>query len=280
VTPDQVVAAALAEDLAGQGDVTAAATIGEDATAEALVVARAAGVVAGLDVMAAAFAAVDDRLAVEARCADGDRAEPGQALASVRGPARSIVTAERTALNLLTHLSGIATLTARYVEAVAGTGAAIRDTRTTLPGLRALQKAAVAAGGGVNHRLGLYDGLLVKDNHAVAAGGVGAAARAALEAAGDLPVQVEVDTLAELEEVLAAGVRCVLLDNFALDDLRRAVRRCRDEGDVFVEASGGVDLTTVAEIAAAGVDAIAVGALTHSAPALDIGLDFTLRERG
>jgi nicotinate-nucleotide pyrophosphorylase (carboxylating) len=280
VTPEQVVAAALAEDLAGQGDVTAAATIGEDATAEALVVTRAAGVVAGLDVMAAAFAAVDDRLAVERRCADGDRVEPGQALAAVRGAARSIVTAERTALNLLTHLSGVATLTARYVDAVAGTGAVIRDTRKTLPGLRALQKAAVAAGGGVNHRLGLYDGLLVKDNHAVAAGGVGAAARAALEAAGDLPVQVEVDTLAELEEVLAAGVRSVLLDNFAPDDLRRAVRRCRDGGDVFVEASGGVDLATVAEIAAAGVDAIAVGALTHSAPALDIGLDFTLREQG
>jgi nicotinate-nucleotide pyrophosphorylase (carboxylating) len=272
---DDLIARALAEDLGEGGDVTTAATIPAEAVASAHLVARAGGVLAGLDAARAVFAAVDGGVAFAALAADGDRVEPRQRLARVSGPARALATAERTALNLLTHLSGVATLTARYVEEVSGTGAVVRDTRKTLPGLRALEKAAVAAGGGVNHRAGLHDGLLVKDNHVLAAGGVGAATRRALAAAGDLPVQVEVDTLEELEEALDAGARAVLLDNFDLNDLPAAVARCRalDE-PVFVEASGGVTLDTIWAIANSGVDAVAVGALTHSAPALDLGLDF------
>jgi nicotinate-nucleotide pyrophosphorylase (carboxylating) len=272
--PDDIIALALAEDL-GDGDVTAAATIPAARRASARLVAREPGVVAGIDAARRAFALVDADVDFAAACADGDPVQPGSVLATVAGRARSLVTAERTALNLVTHLSGVATLTSRYVAAVAGTSAVIRDTRKTMPGLRALEKSAVAAGGGVNHRFGLFDGLLVKDNHAAAAGGVGAAARAALAAAGPLPVQVEVDDAHELEEALAAGARAVLVDNHDLDALRRAVARCRREPEhVFVEASGGVTLQTVAGIAATGVDAVAVGALTHSARSLDIALDF------
>ena len=270
---EALVRVALAEDLGAAGDVTASAIVPEDEQASGALVARRAGVVAGLSWVVAVFAAVDQRVQLELIAEDGRSVQPGTVLARVHGPTRSVLAGERTALNLLTHLSGVATLTARYVAEVAGTGAVIRDTRKTLPGLRVLQKAAVLAGGGTNHRMGLSDGLLVKDNH-VTAGGVAAATRAALEHAGGLPVQVEVDDLDQLEEALSAGASSVLLDNFGLEPMRAAVERCRAAGGVFVEASGGVNLDTVGDIARTGVDAIAVGALTHSAPVLDIGLDF------
>lgn len=268
-----VVAAALAEDLGSAGDVTAAATVPPDATFRGAFVAREEGVVAGTQTIAAVYAAVDDDVRVVVVAGDGDRVGAGTVIAEVVGPARAVLAGERTALNLLSHLSGVATATSAYVGAVAGTGAVIRDTRKTLPGLRALQKDAVASGGGVNHRSSLSDGLLVKDNHVAAAGGVAAATRAALEAARGLPVQIEVDSPAELDEALAAGARSVLVDNFDLTDMHEAVERCRADGGVFVEASGGVTLETVTSIARTGVDAIAVGALTHSVRALDIGLD-------
>lgn len=285
-TIERLIGLALAEDglalaeedratHAALGDLTSTATVAADATAHGDLVARRAGVVAGGDLAGAVFTAVDPAVTLTGVAGDGSPVAAGQALGAVTGPARAVLAAERTALNLLGHLCGVATLTARYVDAVAGTGCAIRDTRKTLPGLRAAEKRAVAAAGGVNHRAGLADGFLVKDNHVVAAGGVGAATRLALEAAGDRHrVQVEVDDLAGLDEAVAAGAPAVLCDNFALDDLVVAVSRCRERAEpVFVEASGGVDLDTVAAVAATGVDAIAVGALTHSAAALDIGLD-------
>lgn len=269
-----VVALALAEDLDAAGDVTSLATVDADLRVSGAVVARVTGVAAGTAVAAAVFAAVDPAVEVAVVVPDGSALVAGDRLLTVAGPARAVLTAERTALNLLTHLCGVATLTARYVAEVEGTGAVVRDTRKTLPGLRLLEKAAVLAGGGVNHRFNLSDGLLVKDNHVVAAGGVGPATRRALAAAGDLPVQVEVDSLEQLDEALDAGATAVLLDNFGLNDLPAAVARCRAAGPtVFVEASGGVSLETVWAIASSGVDAIAVGALTHSAPALDLGLD-------
>ena len=270
----RLVALALAEDLAG-GDVTAAATVPVDASATAAFVARSPGVVAGLDVVRTIVAEVDAGLTFEALVDDGDDVAAGAVLARVSGSARSILAAERTALNLLTHLCGIATATAAFVDAVAGAGCAVRDTRKTLPGMRALQKAAVVAGGGVNHRFSLSDGLLVKDNHVAAAGGVGPATRAALASANGLPVQVEVDDLGQLDEAVAAGARSVLLDNFSVAEMETAVRRCREQAEpVFVEASGNVTLETVAAIAATGVDAVAVGALTHSVRSLDVGLDW------
>ena len=270
----RLIALALAEDLP-QGDVTAAATVPAAATATAAFVARAPGVVAGLDTVRAVAAAVDGDLRFEALVSDGDAVEAGARLGRLSGRARSILAAERTGLNLLTHLSGIATQTAAFVAAIAGTGCVVRDTRKTLPGMRALQKAAVAAGGGVNHRASLSDGLLVKDNHVAAAGGIGPATAAALAAAGALPVQIEVDNLEQLEQALAAGARAVLLDNFSIEDMVTAVKHCRQATeDVFVEASGNVTLDTVAAIAATGVDAVSVGALTHSVRALDIGLDW------
>lgn len=274
-----VVASALAEDLGEAGDVTSRATVPADRHGRGAFVARAPGVVAGTGAVAATYAAIDAGVACRVLRADGERVEPGAVVAEAAGPARALLAGERTALNLLGHLSGVATLTARYVDAlaVAGCTAAVRDTRKTLPGLRALQKAAVRAGGGRNHRAGLSGGLLVKDNHVAVGGGVAEATRRALAGAGGLPVQVEVDSLDELEQALDAGARAVLLDNFSLDDLRSAVARCRAGEPVFVEASGGVTLETAAAIAATGVDAIAVGALTHSAPALDIGLDFQER---
>lgn len=278
---DVLIGRALEEDLGGRGDVTSAALVPADAHASGVLVARSAGVVAGVDAAAAVFAALDARVRLEPHVVDGDRVAAGQAIADVSGPARAVLAGERTALNLLSHLSGVATLTARYVESVAGTGAVIRDTRKTLPGLRALGKDAVAAGGGVNHRRGLDDALLVKDNHVAVAGGVGEATRRALAHAGGLEVQVEVDDLDQLGEALEAGARSVLLDNFGPDELAEAVARCRARDEaVFVEASGGVTLETVAAIAGTGVDAVAVGALTHSAPALDIGLDLTVASGG
>lgn len=270
----QLIALAVQEDLAA-GDATAAATIPGDRLGAARFIARRPGVTAGLTAAAMVAAAVDPALELRALVSDGDRLAPGDALAEIRGAARAIFAAERTALNLLTHLCGVATETARYVEAVAGTSCAIRDTRKTLPGMRALQKAAVAAGGGSNHRFSLGEGLLVKDNHVAAAGGVAAATRQALAHAGGLPVQIEVDTLDQLDEALAAGARAVLLDNFTVEQMRTAVQSCRSHGDgIFVEASGNVTLDTVRPIAETGVDAVAIGALTHSVRALDIGLDW------
>jgi nicotinate-nucleotide pyrophosphorylase (carboxylating) len=276
-----VVATALAEDLEERGDVTARATVDEEVRVTGVVASREAGTVAGLAVLPAVFDAVDRGVEVRLLVGDGTEVVAGDVVAELSGPGRSILTGERTALNLVSHLSGIATVTRAHVAAVAGTAAVVRDTRKTLPGLRALQKAAVAAGGGVNHRMSLSDGLLVKDNHVAAAGGVAAATRAALSGAGGLSVQVEVDDLAELGEALAAGADSVLLDNFSPADLREAVQRCRTlDRRVFVEASGGVTLETIAAIARTGVDAIAVGALTHSVRALDLGLDLAPPTRG
>ncbi len=275
-----IVALALAEDLGTRGDVTSAATVPAGACATARFVAREGGVVAGLDAVAAVCAAVDPAVVVTPETRDGDRIGAGAVLATVAGPARSLLTAERTALNLLTHLCGVATATAAYVAAVAGTDCVVRDTRKTLPGLRAWQKAAVVAGGGVNHRRGLFDGVLVKDNHVAAAGGVAAATAAALAGAGGLEVQVEVDDLDQLDAALAAGARSVLLDNFSVPATREAVSRCREVSEpVFVEASGGLTLDTVGAVAATGVDAVAVGALTASVTALDVGLDFAPERR-
>lgn len=258
----------------GAGDVTSMAIVDSDTTAEAELVARQPGVLAGVDLTRAVFAAVDECVAVTARLGDGDSLASGRVIAHVVGPARSVLAAERTALNILTHLSGVASFTRHYVQALQGTGCVVRDTRKTLPGLRAAEKAAVVAGGGVNHRASLADGLLVKDNHVVAAGGVGAATRLALNAADGLEVQVEVDDLAALDEALDAGAAAVLCDNFGLDDLAAAVSRCRQgTGPVFVEASGGITLDNAAAVADTGVDAVAVGALTHSAQAVDVGLD-------
>jgi nicotinate-nucleotide pyrophosphorylase (carboxylating) len=267
-----VVARALAEDLAGGVDVTSTATVPADATATGDLVARADGVVAGLVVLAPAFGPT---ATVELRARDGDRVRRGDVLATVTGPTRALLTAERTALNLLCHLSGVATATARWVAAVEGTGARIRDTRKTTPGLRGLEKDAVRAGGGVNHRMSLSDAALVKDNHVIAAGGVARAFALVREKYPDLPVEVECDSVEQVAEVVAAGADLVLLDNMTADEMRAAVALTRPAG-VRTEASGGLTLDRAAEVAATGVDYISVGALTHSAPILDIALD--LRE--
>jgi nicotinate-nucleotide pyrophosphorylase (carboxylating) len=268
---DRVVRAALAEDV-GRGDVTTEATVDDAATGTAVLVTRAAGVVAGLDAAEAVFRALDPDAEFECLVEDGTvLAEPAP-VAWVSGSLRAILTGERTALNLLARLSGVATLTRRYVDAVAGTGVAILDTRKTTPGLRALEKQAVAAGGGRNHRFGLDDGVLVKDNHLLAAGSVRAAVER-LRASTDLPIEVECDTLEQLEEAIAVGADAILLDNMSLDELRRAVAIAA--GRARLEASGGVTLDTVRAIAETGVDEISIGALTHSAKALDVSLELT-----
>jgi nicotinate-nucleotide pyrophosphorylase (carboxylating) len=268
--------AALAEDLGVCGDVTSSAILAPRARATAQLVARAEGVLAGWDAAAAVAATVDPPVQLDRAGCEGQPVVPGQVVGELSGLATGVLAAERTLLNLLGHLSGVATLTRAYVDAIAGTNAVIRDTRKTLPGLRGVQKAAVAAGGGVNHRHRLDDGILVKDNHAALAGGIDAATPAALAAgeAQGVAVQIEVDSPTQLHQALDAGARSVLCDNFALADLAEAVAAAH-AGDppAFVEASGGVTLDAATAIAATGVDAIAVGALTHSAPALDIGLD-------
>ncbi|QYF88228.1 carboxylating nicotinate-nucleotide diphosphorylase [Brevundimonas sp. PAMC22021] len=268
---------ALAEDLGRAGDMTAMACIPEGARMRAAFAARKAGVLAGIDCVRLAVRAMDPAASIDLRLCDGDAFEPGAVLAEVEADARAFLSAERTALNLLGRLSGVATLTRAYVEAVRGTGARIADTRKTTPGLRALEKHAVACGGGINHRFGLDDAILIKDNHVSVCGGVGEAVRRARAFAPHLmKVEVEVDGLDQLDEALAliaegVGPDVIMLDNFTLGDLREAVRRTA--GSVVLEASGGVDLTTVRDIAETGVDVISVGALTHSAPVLDIGLD-------
>lgn len=280
---DAVVRAALDED-APWGDLTSETLIPADAVATAELRAREAGVLSGADVFAAAFALTDPRIAVTRHVSDGERFDPGTVLATVDGPARGILTAERIGLNFVQRMSGIATLTAAYVDAVAHTSARIADTRKTTPGLRRIERHAVRSGGGHNHRFSLSDAVMAKDNHLAVLtarhGSVTAALRAALDA---LPhtvhLEVEIDRLDQLDDVLAAtgrprGVGTIMLDNFGLDDLREGVARIA--GRATVEASGGVDLRTVAAIAETGVDVISVGALTHSARALDLGLDVRL----
>ncbi|MCU1588027.1 MAG: Nicotinate-nucleotide pyrophosphorylase [Frankiales bacterium] len=269
----RVVATALAEDLGPEGDVTTLATVDPDAVASAELVSRQHGVVAGLPVASYVFQTVGEgRVRVELHKADGDRVEPGDVLATARGPLRDLLTAERTALNLIGHLSGVASATRLWADAIAGTSARVRDTRKTMPGLRQLEKYAVRMGGGVNHRMSLSDAALVKDNHVVAAGGVVPAFEAVRAQWPDLEVEVECDTVEQVQQVVAAGADLVLLDNMTLDDLRAAVAICKPAG-VRTEASGGLTLDRARAVAETGVDFLSVGALTHSAPVLDLGLD-------
>lgn len=269
----RAVADALAEDLGLVGDITTNATIPATTMARAVMAARKPGVISGVDVAIAAFREVDERVRVTAVHGDGASVAPGDVVLRIEGPARAILTGERVALNFMGRMSGIATLTRRYVDAVAGTSARIVDTRKTTPGLRAFEKYAVRCGGGSNHRIGLYDAVLIKDNHIAAVGGVGEAIAAARAHAGHMvKIEVEVDTLEQLATVLAHKVDAVLLDNMNPDTLRKAVAMIG--GRALAEASGGVNLDTVRAIAEAGVDLISVGALTHSAPVLDLGLDF------
>ena len=270
----ELVAAALAEDI-GPGDITSRLTIPEIATATGRFLAKQDGVLCGLDVCRECFRQVDATCRFEALAAEGAHFACGDVLAVVTGPARSILGAERVALNFLQHLCGVATLTRRFVDAVAGTSARVVDTRKTMPGLRALQKRAVRAGGGHNHRFALYDGILLKDNHIAVAGGVRQAVAAAVaDRPHPLKVEVEVTDTEQLEQAIAAGADVVLLDNMSIEQLRHAVGIV--DNRVLTEASGGVTLETVAEIAATGVDYISAGALTHSAPAVDISLEVTV----
>jgi len=266
-----IVRRALQEDI-GSGDVTSIWTLPESLHQQGRLIAKAAGVVAGLDVARLVFETVDKTIRFQPRVPDGSTVSPHQTIATIHGPARNILAGERVALNLLQRMSGIATLTRRYVDAVQGTKARILDTRKTVPGLRVLDKMAVRFGGGQNHRIGLYDMVLIKDNHIAAAGGITAAVRAAQASnAAHLKVEVEVTTLEELREALDLGVDRIMLDNMSLEQMQEAVRI--NAGRVEIEASGGVSLDTVAAIARTGVDLISVGALTHSVPALDISLD-------
>ena len=272
---ERAVAAALEEELALAGDLTSQATLAPGARAEARLSAREPGVIAGLELAATAFRLVGDGVDFSPRLADGDSVEAGGLVAEVSGPARLVMSAERVALNFLNHLSGIATLTRSYAEAVAGTGARICDTRKTTPGLRAFEKYAVRCGGGANHRHALNDAILIKDNHIAVAGGVGAAYRAAEAFAGHLvAIEIEVTTLAELEEALEAGARIVLLDNMDNETLRRAV--ALNAGRAKLEASGGVKLDRVRSIAETGVDYISTSQITMGARPLDLGLDVTI----
>ena len=267
-----LIEAALAEDLGRAGDITGQACIDADARLSVVFAARQDGRIAGLDCARLALAAMDPSATFEIVTPDGADAAPGAILARAEGNARAVLIAERTGLNLLGRLSGIATLARAYVRLVEGTGATIVDTRKTTPGLRALEKYAVRCGGGTNHRFGLDDAILIKDNHVVACGGVGEAVRRARAFAGHLvKVEVEVDGLDQLEDALRHGPDVVMLDNFSLDDLKTAVGLSK--GRAVLEASGGVNLATVRAIAETGVEVISVGALTHSAPVLDIGLD-------
>jgi nicotinate-nucleotide pyrophosphorylase (carboxylating) len=279
----RVIRAGLAEDLADGPDVTTAATIPPAELGTADLVARRPGVIAGLHVADAVFDLSPDATQVfpitsQHHISDGDEVSARAVLMTVRGPLRAILTAERTALNFLGHMSGIATLTAQWVEAVAGTNARIRDTRKTLPGLRVIEKYAVRCGGGVNHRMSLSDAALIKDNHVAVAGSVTAAFDAVGKLAPDLPVEVECDTLEQVDDAVAAGAGLILLDNFSVADMAAAVRRTH--GLARLEASGGLRLEDAAAVAATGVDYLAVGALTHSAPVLDIGLDLVSADRG
>ncbi len=269
---EEIVRLALAEDLGRAGDLTGGAVITPGTRCTARVVARQDGRLAGVPLARYVFHALDSELKIETILEDGQDFRTGDTILEVRGCGRPILAAERTALNFLGHLSGIATLTREFARRVAGTGARIVDTRKTLPGLRALEKYAVRCGGGWNHRFALDDGILIKDNHIALAGGVAEAVRRARLKAGHMVrIEVEVDTLKQLEEALGAGVDAVLLDNMDLETLRKAVEMAG--GRVTTEASGGVTLERVREIAGTGVDLVSVGALTHSAPAADLSLE-------
>jgi nicotinate-nucleotide pyrophosphorylase (carboxylating) len=270
---EAAVASALAEDLGLAGDITSEATIPVGTRAAGVLATRKAGVVAGVQLVEAAFKAVDGGTRVDVLIADGGKLKAGDVIARVAGDARALLAAERVALNFLGHLSGIATLTRAYVDKVAGTRARIIDTRKTTPGLRAFEKHAVRAGGGLNHRFGLYDAILIKDNHIAAAGGIAKAMAGIRDRAGHMvKIEVEVTTLAELDQALAEGPEALLLDNMPIPMLKAAIDKVA--GRAVTEASGGVTLDTVRQIAETGVDLISVGALTHSAPSLDVGLDF------
>jgi len=272
---EDAVRAALLEDLGRAGDITTNATIPAMKQARAVIAARQPGIVAGLDLAKAAFRLLDPALSFETRIADGAAITPGAILATIEGPARALLSAERVALNFLGRLSGVATLTSRYVAAVAHTKVRIVCTRKTTPGLRTFEKYAVLCGGGFNHRFGLDDAILIKDNHIAVAGGIIPALRAVKAAIGHLvKIEIEVDTLDQLDEVLTEGADVVLLDNMTPARLREAVARVK--GRLLTEASGGVTLETVAAIAESGVDMISVGALTHSAQVLDVGLDIQI----
>ena len=269
---DQLIAAALAEDLGGGKDVTSAATVPAAQQATLDLTARAPGVLAGVPIAGRVFEIASGGESQVSTChEDGERVTAGQVVLSINGSTRCLLTAERTALNLLCHLSGVATVTAAWVDVLAGTSARVRDTRKTTPGLRALEKYAVRCGGGLNHRMGLWDAALVKDNHVLAAGGVSQAFALVRAQFPGIPVEVEVDSLTQLEEVVAAGADLVLLDNFTPDQTAAAVAlvagRCR------LESSGGLTLGLARQYAQTGVDYLAVGALTHSAPILDLGAD-------
>ena len=272
---DQFVRRVLDEDLGSGGDVTSKATIAAGARFSAELAAREQLVVAGLDIAQSFFSALDAEVSVERLAADGDLLDNGALLMRIEGSARAMLAAERSALNTLQHLSGIATLTRRYVDAIDGTGAVLLDTRKTIPGLRALEKYAARIGGAQNHRMRLDDGILIKDNHVAVAGGVGAAVRAAKQSDCGLEVQVEIDRIEQIEEALAAGADRLLLDNMKPRQLREAVKLVA--GRVPLEASGGVTLETIRKIAETGVDYISVGRITQSAPAVDIGMDYSLR---
>lgn len=272
---DEVIDRALAEDLGRAGDITTLATIPAKARARAVIATRAHGVVAGSDLAIAAFRRMDPSIRFDTHLAEGSSVVPGDVVLAVEGPARAILSAERTALNFMGRLSGIATLTAQFVKAISHTNARIVCTRKTTPGLRTLEKHAVRCGGGFNHRFGLDDAILIKDNHIAVAGGVREALRAAKAFAGHLvKIEIEVDTLDQLNDVISEGADVVLLDNMTPIMLREAVGRVA--GKMLTEASGGVSLQTVASIAESGVDMISVGALTHSAPVLDLGLDIAV----
>lgn len=270
---DKAVAEALAEDLGLGGDITTVATVPAGTRSSGVIAARKSGTVAGVQLAEAAFKTLDPFVTFETVVGDGAVVEAGGIIASISGDARALLTGERTALNFLGHMSGIATLTARYVATIAGTSARIVDTRKTTPGLRALEKFAVRCGGGVNHRFGLFDAVLIKDNHIIAAGGIGPALERARAQAGHMvKVEIEVTSLDEIDEALQFAPDAMLLDNMPLPLLKSAVAEIA--GRAVTEASGGVTLETVRAIAETGVDLISIGALTHSAPVLDIGLDF------
>ncbi|MEO7505046.1 MAG: carboxylating nicotinate-nucleotide diphosphorylase [Sphingomicrobium sp.] len=271
----EFVARVLAEDLGEGGDVTSRATIAADARFVAEMNSREPIVVAGLGLAIAFFRALDGDVRIESGAEDGERVEAGTVLLRLDGNARAMLGAERSALNTLQHLSGVATLTRRYVDAIAGTGAVLLDTRKTIPGLRALEKYAARMGGAENHRMRMDDGLLIKDNHVGVAGGVAEAVRAAKAAETGLTIQVEVDRIAQIEPALAAGADRLLLDNMPPEVLREAVALVA--GRVPLEASGGVTLDTIRAIAETGVNYISVGRITQSAPAVDIGLDYALQ---
>ncbi|GJL91945.1 carboxylating nicotinate-nucleotide diphosphorylase [Hyphococcus sp.] len=270
---EDAVARALKEDFGDAGDITTIATIQANATSKAVIVARKRGIVSGVDAAIAAFRLTDPAINISIEKDDGAHVASGDVILSISGPARGILSAERVALNFMGHLSGVATATAALVDAVSGTNAKIVCTRKTTPGLRALEKYAVRCGGGHNHRFGLYDAVMIKDNHIVAAGGISNALTAARASVGHMvKIEIEVDGLAQLEEALAHGAAVVLLDNMAPTDLKKAV--AVNQGRAVLEASGNVTIDTVRAIAEAGVDVISSGWITHSAPNLDLGLDF------